>query len=105
MENPKVNPLLPASISGLLLLMLLIGASPAAQDEGQEIVTGTLEELDLKNSKGQMRTDLGKPIFFEIVKPELLTNVRVGKRVTVQLDAEGRAEKIIEVPAPELPPS
>jgi hypothetical protein len=48
---------------------------------------------------------LGKPIFFEITKPELFAGISIGQRVTVQLDDQGRAVKAIESPAiPEVPP-
>lgn len=91
------------ALAVVVLWSTLIGAGPG--EERHDLVTGILEELDLKNAKGRLRTDLGKPIFFEIVKPELLKGVRIGERVTIQLDDEGRAVKIIEVAAPELPPS
>jgi hypothetical protein len=77
----------------------LSGAGPA------DIVTGVLEEIDLKQLKGKIRNDLGKPIFFKIVKPELFQQIHPGERVTVQLDERGRAIKLIAVPAPELQPS
>ena len=66
------------------------------------VVTGTLEELDLKKHKGRLKTDMGKPIYFQVSKPELFERLSVGQQVTVQLDDEGRAIKVIDTPVPEL---
>ena len=89
---------------GMVLWAAQIDMATSVEAERHDLVTGILEELDMQNAKGKIRTDLGRPIFFEIVKPELLKGVRVGERVTIELDAEGRAMKITEVAAPELPP-
>lgn len=98
----------------LLLLVALTGSldviSQAAETSGEtqheqtndNVVTGTLEELDLTRLKGRIKTDLGKPIFFEVSKPQLFERITVGQHVTVQLDKEGRAIKVIDVPVPEL---
>jgi hypothetical protein len=96
------------------LLSLLASAIPASavadnagatvSDEDQT-VSGVLEQLDLTTRKGLLRTPLGKPIFFDISKPDLFAGISVGQRVTIQLDRQGRAVKAIETPAvPELPP-
>ena len=77
-------------------------ASSAQQDQNTTIVTGTLEELDLSRLKGKIKTDLGKPVFFEVTKPELFKGLSVGERVTVQVDGQGRATKVIDTPIPEL---
>ncbi|HEX5545159.1 MAG TPA: hypothetical protein VFX10_06635 [Nitrospira sp.] len=81
--------------------------APSEQEQHRNTVTGVLERLDLNQGKGELRTDLGKPIFFEVVQPELFQRLTVGERVTIELDAAGRAVKVIAVPAPELerPPS
>jgi hypothetical protein len=92
-------------VIALLLLVPVVSLSEALEEQQSDLVTGTLEELDLEHFKGKIRTDLNKPIFFQIVKPELFQNLKVGERVTVQLDEEGRAIKAIEVPAPELAPA
>ena len=89
----------------LLLWATWLGAEAPSETGPADIVTGVLEEIDLKQLKGKIRTDLGKPIFFKIVKPELFERIKPGDRVTVQLDERGRAVKLIEVPAPELQPS
>lgn len=96
----------------LLLIALIAGvprvghtAEPASGPEGEQsgmIVTGTLQELDLTRMKGMLKTDLGKPIFFQVVKPHLFEGLSVGEKVSIQLDREGRAIKVIEMPVPEL---
>jgi hypothetical protein len=66
------------------------------------VVSGTLEELDLTRKKGLLKTDLGKPIFFQVTKPQLFERLSVGQKVTIQVDQEGRATKVIDMPVPEL---
>jgi hypothetical protein len=81
------------------------GAADSAGDMSQHsenVVTGTLEELDLKKLKGRLKTDVGKPSYFQVCKPDLFERLRVGQQVTVQLDQEGRATKVIDTPVPEL---
>ena len=95
---------------GAILFALLLWVTPSGAESSPasgpaDMVTGVLEEIDLKQLKGRIRTDLGKPVFFEIVKPELFQRIKTGERVTVQLDERGRAIKLIEVPVPELQPS
>ena len=98
----------------LLVMMIGIGLGVPASGEGQEFdrrdkvqtltVTGVLERLDLSAQKGLIKTATGKPVFFEIVKPELFKDMMVGQRVTLQLDEHGRAIKAIEMQSiPELP--
>jgi hypothetical protein len=94
-----------AMLFALLLWVTPSGVESSPASGQADIVTGVLEEVDLKQLKGKIRTDLGKPIFFKIVKPELFQRIHPGDRVTVQLDERGRAIKLIEVPAPELQPS
>jgi hypothetical protein len=93
----------PASNGPLIFLLAILLTGPAlAQVDRLEPVTGVLDQLDLVQGKGRITTDLGKPIFFEVVKPELFQPLTVGQRITVELDAEGRAVKVIAVPPPEL---
>jgi hypothetical protein len=76
--------------------------APAAQE--RLLVTGTIEQLDLSEHKGLLKTATGKPVFFDIVKPELFKGMRIGQEVTLQLDEHGRAIKAIETQSiPELP--
>lgn len=60
------------------------------------IVTGILAMLDLSARKGMLKTDLDKPIFFELSRPEQFNHLSIGDRVTVQLDENGQVLKIIE---------
>ncbi len=73
------------------------------QPQGRYVVTGTLEMLDLDARKGRLRSDLGRPIFFELIDPAPFQKVTIGERITVQLDEAGRAIKVIEQPPPDLP--
>lgn len=59
-------------------------------------VTGTLTMLDLSAGKGMLKTDLGKPIFFDVARPEQFARLSIGDRVTMQLDEAGRTVKVIE---------
>jgi hypothetical protein len=65
-------------------------------------VTGTLSELDLASGKGMIRTDLGKPIYLEVRKPELFPNLSVGDRLTIQLNGDGEVDKLMGMSVPEL---
>jgi len=89
--------------SSVLLLLLtavpsLSGDAQVAleQPQAEHRVTGLLANLDLSAGKGMLMTDLGKPIFFRLERPDLFARLSVGDRVTVQLDDEGRAVKVIE---------
>lgn len=59
-------------------------------------VTGTLALLDISTGKGMLKTDLDKPIFFDVTRPDHFNGLSIGDRVTIQLDEEGRALKVIE---------
>jgi hypothetical protein len=65
-------------------------------------VTGTLSNLDLKAGKGMLKTDLGKPLFFDLVRPDLFRSVSVGQRVSIVLNEQGQAIKVMETPPAEL---
>jgi hypothetical protein len=60
------------------------------------VVTGTLAMVDVSSGKGMLKTDLGKPIFFQISRPDQFNHLSIGDRVTIQLDEEGRSVKVIE---------
>lgn len=79
--------------------------SRSQQAEGDShTVSGVLEQLDLKENKGTLKTSLGKAVSFEIAKPELFKGFSVGQQITIQLDDRGRAIKAIESHSiPELP--
>jgi hypothetical protein len=66
------------------------------QPQAQLRVSGTLAKLDISAGKGMLMTDLEKPIFFRIDRPELFERLSIGDRVTMQLDEDGRVIKVIE---------
>jgi len=65
-------------------------------------VAGTLSALDLSSGRGMIRTDLGKPIYLEVKKPDLIRNLSVGDRVTIHLNEDGQVDKIMGASVPEL---
>lgn len=69
-----------------------------------DTVSGTLSLIDMAQQRGVVTTDLGKDVAFQIAKPELFTNLSVGQRITLKLDHQGRAVRVIDNAAPELPP-
>lgn len=97
------------AMKSVLLGMALLATAPALNSEpasaetlSREVVTGTLIRLDLTGMTGLMQTDLGRPIFFEVTKPQLFEHLSVGARVTVELDAYGRADKVIDASVTEF---
>ena len=84
----------------LLLVLVCFPCSVRSEDklqpEPQLRVTGTLAKLDVTAGKGMLMTDLEKPIFFRLDRPELFERLSIGDRVTMQLDEEGRVLKVIE---------
>ena len=79
---------------------------PAVAAEGTDgslhLVSGTLLKLDLATGRGLLRTDLGRPIYFEIPKAYLFENVIVGAHIALRLDDEGRAVKVMDTSIPDL---
>jgi hypothetical protein len=59
-------------------------------------VTGTLAILDVLAGKGMLKTDLNKPVFFTIGRPDHFEHLSIGDRVTMQIDDEGRTVKVIK---------
>jgi len=59
-------------------------------------ISGTLSMLDIEAGKGILTTDLDKPVFFRLTRPDLFVHLSIGDRITIQLDDEGRAVKVIE---------
>jgi len=88
------------------MVLALLGtplASDALQPEPVEnVVSGTLVKLDMESLRGLITTDLGKPVFFEVPKAYLFENVTVGARITLQLDEQGRAVKVMDTSLPDL---
>ena len=89
-----------AAIAWIAFTVPSFAASDSAvaleQPEPQHRVTGTLAKLDLSVGKGMLLTDLEKPIFFRLDRPELFERLSIGDRVTMQLDDDGRVLKVIE---------
>lgn len=92
-----------SSISGYALQ---IADSPQTGDyTSDHVVTGTLDQLDFDNGKGLLKTDLGKPVFFDIVVPDLFRRLSIGQRVTIGINDQGQATKVMDIPPAELPSS
>ncbi len=72
--------------------------------EEYDTVSGRLSMVNVAEKKGTLATDIGKEVAFQIVKPELFLNLSVGQRVTLKLDKQGRAVRVMDTAAPELPP-
>lgn len=112
----KVRSVLQA-MSGLALAALVWGSSilgyalqtvdsPGSENDSLDhIVTGTLDQLDFDSGKGLLKTDLGKPIFFDMVLPDLFRRLSIGQRVTIGINEQGQATKVMEIPPVELPSS
>ncbi len=78
-------------------------SSSADDPPVQHVITGTLDQLDFNTGKGQLKTDLGKPLFFDMVRPESFRRLSVGQRVTIGVNEQGQAVKVMEIPPAELP--
>lgn len=90
-------------VMAAMALMLSPLASHALQPEQVDtVISGTLVKLDLDALRGLITTDLGKPVFFEVPKAYLFENVTVGARITLQLDSQGRAVKVMDTSLPDL---
>ena len=78
--------------------------SPGAETEegGLLLVSGILLKLDLSNNRGLITTDLGRPIYFEVPKAYLFENVIVGARISLRLDEDGRAIKVMDTSIPDV---
>jgi hypothetical protein len=97
-----------AIMSLALALSLSVMAAPishAQEGEPTLIVSGTLVKLNLETLRGLLTTDFGKPVFFEVPKAYLFENVTLGARITLQLDEEGRAVKVMDTALPDLVPT
>jgi hypothetical protein len=68
------------------------------------LVSGTLLKLDLATGRGLLRTDLGRPIYFDVPNAYLFENVIVGARIALRLDEEGRAVKVMDTSIPDVVP-
>jgi hypothetical protein len=75
-----------------------------ANSDDFDTVSGKLDQVNVAEKKGTITTDLGKQVVFQITKPELFLNLSPGQRVTLKLDKQGRAVRVMDNAAPELPP-
>jgi hypothetical protein len=66
------------------------------------LVSGILLKLDLPNNRGLMTTDLGRPVYFEVPKAYLFENVIIGARISLRLDEDGRAIKVMDTSIPDV---
>ncbi|MDF2460140.1 MAG: hypothetical protein K0S79_2556 [Nitrospira sp.] len=73
-----------------------LAGDPEIKEGTLHLVSGTLLRLDLLNGRGLLRTDLGRPIYFEVPKAYLFENVIVGARISLRLDEEGRAVRVMD---------
>jgi hypothetical protein len=92
-------------LSGVVLAAMM-SQPPVFASEGTEgslhLVSGTLLKLDLTAGRGLLRTDLGRPIYFDVPKAYLFENVIVGARIALRLDEEGRAVRVMDTSIPDL---
>ena len=100
---------IPTMLSTFLSTVALTAAMsqpPAALAEGADgslhLVSGTLLKLDLTAGRGLLRTDLGRPIYFDVPKAYLFENVIVGARIALRLDDQGRALRVMDTSIPDL---
>jgi hypothetical protein len=77
-----------------------LGAEPGESDP--LVVSGILLKLDLPNNRGLMTTDLGRPVYFEVPKAYLFENVIIGARISLRLDEDGRAIKVMDTSIPDV---
>ncbi len=80
-------------------------AIPAEDLPGPHVVSGTLVKLDLDTLRGQLTMDFGKPVFFDVPKAYLFENVTLGARITLELDEQGRAMKVMDTSLPDIVPA
>lgn len=114
--NIQIRPV-PPTVCGLGLAVLVWSSSmtgyavQSVDSSGSEdqslvhVVTGTLDQLDFEKGKGLLKTDLEKPVFFDIALPDLFRRLSIGQRVTIGINEQGQATKVMEIPPLELPPS
>jgi len=100
LPQPRLANVNVLAIAGAMAMLVLGWAGRAAalepHDAAQHEVSGTLAKLDIEAGKGMLMTDLQKPIFFRLDRPELFERLAIGDRITMQLDDEGRVLKVIE---------
>jgi hypothetical protein len=104
-----INRMIPIKVSTVfsaVVLAAIMSQPMPAFAEGTDgplhLVSGTLLKLDLTAGRGLLRTDLGRPIYFDVPKAYLFENVIVGARIALRLDDQGRALKVMDTAIPDL---
>ena len=98
------------SAVGILAVVMMAGSVvqvseyvATAADERAQMLTGTVTDLNAAEHKLTVKTDLEKNIYVDVAQPDLLREVHAGDRVTLRLNADGKADKITKLTVPELP--
>jgi len=72
-------------------------------ERSAHMASGSIETIDLTTGKIQLKTDMGKAIWFEAVAPHLLKDLARGDRITLEMDEQGKVIKLMKKSAiPEL---
>ena len=91
------------------LLPMLPTAAAATEEtrgeEEQQMVSGTLTQLDLVGMKGMLNTDLGQAIMFDITKQQLFEHLPLGSRVTIGMNNDGGADRVAGASMADVMPS
>ena len=93
------------ALLGVVLAAIMSQPPPVAAESADgplHLVSGTLLKLDLDTGRGLLRTDLGRPIYFDVPKAYLFENVIVGARIALRLDDQGRALRVMDTSIPDL---
>ena len=93
------------ALLGVVLAAIMSQPPPVAAESTDgplHLVSGTLLKLDLDTGRGLLRTDLGRPIYFDVPKAYLFENVIVGARIALRLDDQGRALRVMDTSIPDL---
>ena len=105
MMNRTISTMFSTVLSTLALITNMSQGAPALAegvDGALHLVSGTLLKLDLTAGRGLLRTDLGRPIYFDVPKAYLFENVIVGARIALRLDDQGRALRVMDTSVPDL---
>jgi hypothetical protein len=97
-----INRTAPSTFTMALLGVVLAAVMSQPPPVAAESADGPLLKLDLDTGRGLLRTDLGRPIYFDVPKAYLFENVIVGARIALRLDDQGRALKVMDTSIPDL---
>jgi hypothetical protein len=105
MINRSLSTMFATALLGAVLAAVMIQPPVVAAESTEgplHLVSGTLLKLDLATGRGLLRTDLGRPIYFDVPKAYLFENVIVGARIALRLDDQGRALRVMDTAIPDL---